>query len=80
MDSEKLENNFGLMSLNHFKVNHPETSNNIVQMRSAGFQPPFYFGGSQIPYSLGKENPQIPEQQTYKIYLGAMRQIMSQKK
>ena len=80
MDGEKLEHNFGLMSLNNFKVNHPETSNNIIQMRSAGFQPPFYFGGSQISYSLGVENPQIPKQKTYKIHLGAMREIMAQKK
>jgi len=36
-----------------WKVSHPSTSNNIVQMRSGGFQSPFYFGGSQVPINLG---------------------------
>ena len=45
--------NSGDFSLNHFKVSHPYTSNNIVQMRSAGFQAPFFFGGSQVPHTLG---------------------------
>lgn len=33
------------------KVEIPFLSNEIIQMRSAGFQPPFYFGGSEIQYS-----------------------------
>lgn len=28
-------------------------SNNIPQMRSTEYQPPFFFGGSQIPSALG---------------------------
>jgi hypothetical protein len=36
-----------------WKVGHPRVSNNIVQMRSGGFQAPFYFGGSQVPFDLG---------------------------
>jgi len=35
------------------KVTHPHTSNNIPQMRSDTLQTPFYFGGSQVPTSLG---------------------------
>ena len=35
----------------HPKVAHP---NKIFhQMESGGFQPPFYFGGSQVPVNLG---------------------------
>jgi hypothetical protein len=34
------------------KVTHPEMSNNIPQMRSGGFQTPFFFGGSQVPTDL----------------------------
>ena len=36
-----------------FKVGHPNLSNNIVQMRSGGFQPPFIAGGNQVGYYLG---------------------------
>lgn len=34
------------------KVEHPRMSNNIPQMRSEGFQTPFFFGGSNIPSDL----------------------------
>jgi len=37
----------------HFKVGNPNTSNNIPQMRSAGYQAPFRAGGNQVPYYLG---------------------------
>lgn len=30
------------------KVDVPQLPNNIVQMESEGFQPPFYFGGSDM--------------------------------
>jgi len=33
------------------KVNHPHEQ--FLQMESGGFQPPFFFGGSQIPTALG---------------------------
>ena len=36
-----------------FKVGVPNLSNNIVQMRSGGFQPPFIAGGNQVGYYLG---------------------------
>ena len=36
-----------------FKVGVPNLSNNIVQMRSAGFQAPFIAGGNQVGYYLG---------------------------
>lgn len=37
----------------HPKVNHPFLSNDIPQLRSGGFQKPFFFGGSQVPSALG---------------------------
>lgn len=36
-----------------WKVGHPHISNNIPQMRSSGFQPPFIAGGNQVGYYLG---------------------------
>ena len=41
---------------NWLKVQNPNMSNNIVPMESGGFQPPFFFGGSQIPINLGIDN------------------------
>lgn len=37
----------------HYKVQHPFVSNNIIQMRSGGFQAPFIAGGNQVAYYLG---------------------------
>ena len=36
------------------KVSNPYMSNNISQMRSDGYQTPFYFGGSQVPEGLAQ--------------------------
>jgi hypothetical protein len=33
------------------KVNHPDEV--FPQMESGGYQPPFFFGGSQVPTALG---------------------------
>jgi len=38
------------------KVLHPNASNNIPPLKSGGFQPPFFFGGSQIPEALSLEH------------------------
>jgi hypothetical protein len=35
------------------KVLHENMSNNIIQMRSGGFQPPFIAGGNQVAFYLG---------------------------
>jgi hypothetical protein len=35
----------------HPKVNHPNEI--FPQMESGGFQPPFFFGGAQVPTALG---------------------------
>jgi hypothetical protein len=35
------------------KMANPYMSVNIPQMRSASFQTPFFFGGSQVPNDLG---------------------------
>jgi len=37
----------------HFKVSHPNVSNNITPMVSGGFQAPFMAGGNQTAYTLG---------------------------
>jgi hypothetical protein len=60
-----------------FKVGNPNASNNIVQMRSDGFQPPFIAGGNQVGYYLGvKANnitsmtmPSTPLSATQMVYL-----------
>jgi hypothetical protein len=36
-----------------WKVANPRQSNHIVQMRSRGFQAPFFAGGNQVPSALG---------------------------
>ena len=36
-----------------WKVENPHISNNITQMKSGGFQPPFVAGGNQAAYYLG---------------------------
>lgn len=61
MEGERLVGNYGVSSLNHWKVQHPWTPNDIVQMRSDGMQAPFYAGAkATIPYYLGlKQNNAI---------------------
>jgi len=44
---------------NWVKVQNPGLSNDIVQMRSGGFQPQFYFGGSQVPNTLGLKDTDL---------------------
>lgn len=36
------------------KVEHPNKE--FIQMTSGGFQPPFFFGGSQVPLATGQIN------------------------
>ena len=54
----------------NFKVSNPNCSNNIPQMKSDGFQVPFYFGGSQVKEALGNriynETPIIQHIKKYK--------------
>jgi hypothetical protein len=61
MDGNKLQMPLSHGMLSHWKVHHPFASNNIIQMRSAGFQPTFDRSG-QISYFLGKQgnNPTHP--------------------
>jgi hypothetical protein len=35
------------------KVENPNLTNNIIQMRSNAMQTPFFFGGAQTPTDLG---------------------------
>lgn len=44
---------------NWFKVQHPNVSNDIPQMKSGEFQAPFYFGGSQVPHTLGLDTNKL---------------------
>jgi hypothetical protein len=46
------EGDFGMSK---WKVGHEHISNNIPQMRSAGFQAPFISGGNQVAYYLGSK-------------------------
>jgi hypothetical protein len=50
------EGNVGVASLNHWKVEHPNVSNDIPQMRSESKQPYFCAGGNQTCYYLGKKS------------------------
>jgi len=44
---------------NWLKVQNPDSTNDIVQMESGGFQAPFYFGGSQVPSALGLQDTNV---------------------
>ena len=44
---------------NWFKVNNPSSPNDIPPMESGGYQPPFFFGGSQVPVNLGLKHTDI---------------------
>jgi len=54
MDGNRLQFPLSHGMLSHWKVHHPFTSNNIVQMRSEGFQPPFDRSG-QVSYFLNRQ-------------------------
>lgn len=44
---------------NWYKVNHPNSPNDIPPMESGGSQVPFFFGGSQVPVNLGLKHTDI---------------------
>ena len=44
---------------NWIKPQYPFMNNDIPQMRSEGFQPRFYFGGSNVPQDIGVSNSTI---------------------
>ena len=48
-----MERHDAMGGLSMWKVHNPTASNSIQQMKSGGFQTPFYFGGSQVPNALG---------------------------
>jgi len=81
MDGERLEHNFGVASLNHWKVQHPNTPNNIVQMRSDSKQVPFYAGArANIPYYLGLETNNSIEHRKIKSILTEVQKVTLQHK
>ena len=58
----------------HWKISNPNVTNNIPQMKSAGFQAPFIAGGNQTAYYLGgrannntQPEPARREYSAYKI-------------
>lgn len=63
MDGLLLEHNAGNFGNYSYKVNHPEMSNNIVQMASQ--QPAFRCGGNQAAFYLGLEGNNITSTNTY---------------
>jgi hypothetical protein len=77
MDGERLEHNIGQQEqASFYKVGHPRMSNNIIQMRSKGFQAPFYAGAmSCIPYYLGMEHNAI-EHRISRDYLSPTQRII----
>ena len=78
---EVLEGNFGQSSLNHWKVNNPYTRNDITQMRSAGFQKPFYAGAmASIPYFLGLEHNNAIEHRSEKSHLTEVQKVLLAKR
>ena len=81
MEGECLVGNYGASSLNHWKVNNPYTSNNIIQMRSAGFQKPFYAGAmATIPYFLGLEHNNAIEHRSEKSHLTEVQKVILAKR
>ena len=48
-----MDHNEAIGGVSKWKVGNPRQSNHIVQMRSGGYQAPFYPGGSQVPSALG---------------------------
>ena len=78
MDGERLEHNAGAQTQSaYYKVGHAEMSNNIVQMRSKGFQAPFYAGAmATIPYYLGMEANHSIEHRISRDYLSPTQRII----
>ena len=69
----------GYEGITKWKVNHPNTLNSIVQMRSQ--QPPFIAGGNQTAYYLGlKSNAVTTIDKTPEIYSHTERMIKEHKK
>jgi hypothetical protein len=78
MDGARLEHNIGDKEQSgHYKVGHPYMTNNIVQMRSKGFQAPFYAGAmASIPYYLGMEANHSIEHRITRDYLTPTQRIV----
>lgn len=81
MDGERLEHNFSVGGLTHYKVSHPNTPNNIIQMRSDSKQVPFYAGArANIPYYLGLETNNSIEHRKVKSILTDVQKVTLQHK
>jgi hypothetical protein len=63
------------------KVSNPTMSNDIPQMRSGDFQPPFYAGGNQTPYYLGlKGNSATSSAMPTGVYYSATEQLIKERR
>ena len=78
MDGKQLEHPYAVYSQSgHYKVGHPYTPNNITQMRSSGFQTPFYAGAmASIPYYLGMEHNHSIEHRIERDYITPTQRII----
>ena len=78
MDGKALEHPYAVYSQSgHYKVGHAHISNSIVQMRSKGFQAPFYAGAmATIPYYLGMEQNHSIEHRISRDYLSPTQRII----
>jgi hypothetical protein len=64
----------------NFKVTHAGASNNTVQMRSGGFQKPFFFGGSSVPYDLGIPSNVTTTVEPVQKYYSATERVLKSRK
>ena len=81
MDYDKLQHNFSQGGLTHWKVGHPNTPNNILQMRSDSQQTPFYAGArANIPYYLGSTANNSIEHRGVKSILTDVQKVTLQHK
>jgi hypothetical protein len=81
MDGIKLFHYFCPGGLSHFKASHPNTPNNIIQMRSDSKQVPFYAGArANIPYYLGLATNNSIEHRKIKSILTETQKVTLQHK
>lgn len=65
------------------KVLNPNMSNNIPQMKSGDFQPPFIAGGNQTAYYLGikgnNQTSEVPQSSHYSTFIKVIKKHTSKK-
>lgn len=66
--------------IHKWKVGNPFAPNNIIQMQSGGFQPPFFPGGSQVPSTLGIKGNSVTNEMPSRAPYSATERILKQSK